>query len=396
MEIVSNIHYVGVNDRTKTLFESLWPLPNGVSYNSYLIDDERVTLIDTVDSNFFELFLKKIRSIIGDRPIDYLIINHMEPDHSGSINLIKKFYPNITIVGNKKTFELIDGFYGPVGEKVVVAENDTLELGKRTLKFFMIPMVHWPETMATYDIDDAVIFSGDAFGCFGALNGGVIDSKIDTSIYWDEMVRYYSNIVGKYGSPVQKALDKLKELKINAICSTHGPVWTTERCKVIDIYDRMSRYDSEKGVVVAYGSMYGNTAEMAELIAQELNELGIKKVVVHDVSRTPHSYIIADVFRYKGIIVGAPTYNNQMFPDMEALLSKLAARDIKNRVLGFFGSHSWASAAVKRIEEFNTKLKFEVVSAPVDMKHSMKPEVAQHCKELARAMVERLDADFKE
>lgn len=396
MEIVSNIHYVGVNDRTKTLFESLWPLPNGVSYNSYLIDDERVTLIDTVDSNFFELFLKKIRSIIGDRPIDYLIINHMEPDHSGSINLIKKFYPNITIVGNKKTFELIDGFYGPVSEKVVVAENDTLELGKRTLKFFMIPMVHWPETMATYDIDDAVIFSGDAFGCFGALNGGVIDSKIDTSIYWDEMVRYYSNIVGKYGSPVQKALDKLKELKINAICSTHGPVWTTERCKVIDIYDRMSRYDSEKGVVVAYGSMYGNTAEMAELIAQELNELGIKKVVVHDVSRTPHSYIIADVFRYKGIIVGAPTYNNQMFPDMEALLSKLAARDIKNRVLGFFGSHSWASAAVKRIEEFNTKLKFEVVSAPVDMKHSMKPEVAQHCKELARAMVERLDADFKE
>jgi flavorubredoxin len=395
MEIVSNIHYVGVNDRTKTLFESLWPLPNGVSYNSYLIDDERVTLIDTVDSNFFELFLKKIRSIIGDRPIDYLIINHMEPDHSGSINLIKKFYPNITIVGNKKTFEMIEGFYGPVGEKVVVAENNTLELGKRTLKFFMIPMVHWPETMATYDIDDAVIFSGDAFGCFGALNGGVIDSKIDTSIYWDEMVRYYSNIVGKYGSPVQKALDKLKELKINAICSTHGPVWTTERCKVIDIYDRMSRYDSEKGVVVAYGSMYGNTAEMAELIAQELNELGIKKVVVHDVSRTPHSYIIADVFRYKGIIVGAPTYNNQMFPDMEALLSKLAARDIKNRVLGFFGSHSWASAAVKRIEEFNTKLKFEVISAPVDMKHSMKPDVAQHCKELARAMVERLDADLK-
>lgn len=395
MEIVNNVHYVGVNDRTKTLFESLWPLPNGVSYNSYLIDDERVTLIDTVDSNFFELFLKKIRSIIGDRPIDYLIINHMEPDHSGSINLIKKFYPNITIVGNKKTFEMIEGFYGPIGEKVVVAENNTLELGKRTLKFFMIPMVHWPETMATYDIDDAVIFSGDAFGCFGALNGGVIDSKIDTSIYWDEMVRYYSNIVGKYGSPVQKALDKLKELKINAICSTHGPVWTTERCKVIDIYDRMSRYDSEKGVVVAYGSMYGNTAEMAELIAQELNELGIKKVVVHDVSRTPHSYIIADVFRYKGIIVGAPTYNNQMFPDMEALLSKLAARDIKNRVLGFFGSHSWASAAVKRIEEFNTKLKFEVISAPVDMKHSMKPDVAQHCKELARAMVERLDADLK-
>lgn len=395
MEIVNNIHYVGVNDRTKSLFEGLWPLPYGVSYNSYLIDDEKVALIDTVDSNFFELYVRKIKKVIGERPIDYLIVNHMEPDHAGSLGLIKRYYPNIKIVGNKKTFEMIEGYFGNVDQKVVVAENDTLDLGNNILRFYMVPMVHWPETMVTYNENNAVMFSGDAFGCFGALNGGVIDSTMDTSIYWDEMVRYYTNIVGKYGNPVQKALAKLKGLKINAICSTHGPVWTSERCKVIDIYDRLSRYQAEEGVVVAYGSMYGNTAEMAEVIAEELNRLGIKKVVVRDVSRTHHSYIIADVFRYKGLIVGAPTYNNEMFPEMEALLKKLAARDIKNRVMGYFGSYSWSSAAVKRIEAFNEKLKFEIVGTPVEMKYTMKSEVEQHCKELARAMAERVKSDSK-
>ena len=395
MEIVKNIHYVGVNDRTKALFEGLWPLPYGVSYNSYLIDDDKIALVDTVDSNFFELYLKKIRKVIGERPIDYLIVNHMEPDHAGSLGLIKKYYPNLKVVGNKKTFEMIDGYFGHVDEKLVVAENDTLDLGHNMLRFYMVPMVHWPETMVTYNETNAVMFSGDAFGCFGALNGGVVDSTMDTSIYWDEMVRYYTNIVGKYGNPVQKALTKLKGLKINALCSTHGPVWTSERCKVIDIYDRLSRYQSEEGVVVAYGSMYGNTAEMAEVIAEELNRQGIKKVVVRDVSRTHHSFIIADVFRYKGLIVGAPTYNNEMFPEMEALLHKLAARDIKNKVFGFFGSYSWSSAAVKRIEAFNEKLKFELVGAPVDMKHSMNLDVEQHCIELARAMAERVKSDSK-
>lgn len=395
MEIVNKIHYVGVNDRRKTLFENLWPLPYGVSYNSYLIDDDKVALIDTVDIGFFELYIKKIRNIIGDRDIDFLVINHMEPDHSGSINLIKKYYPNITIVGNKKTFEMIEGFYGDVENKLVVAENDTLCLGHHTLRFIMTPMVHWPETMVTYDETEGAIFSGDAFGCFGALNGGVVDTKIDTSIYWDEMVRYYSNIVGKYGSPVQKALAKVKCLKITAICSTHGPVWTEDRCRVIDIYDRLSRYQAEKGVVIAYGSMYGNTEQMAEEIASQLSALGIKKIVMHDVSKTHHSYIIADVFRYKGLIVGCPTYNNQMFPEMEALLSKLSAREIKSRVMGYFGSFSWAGAAVKRIEEFNTKLKYDIVCQPVEMKHSMKEATTQHCMELAKAMAERLDEEFK-
>ncbi len=390
MEIKKNIHYVGVNDRKTALFESLWPIPHGVSYNSYLIADEKVALIDTVEASYFGLYLKKIRQVIGDRPIDYLIINHMEPDHSGSIQLIKQYYPDIVLVGNKQTFGMVDGYYGKDGERLVVAEGDTLSLGSHTLTFSLIPMVHWPETMVTYDVTEKVLFSGDAFGCFGALNGGVIDADINTDVYWREMERYYSNIVGKYGAPVQKALKKLEGLEINAICSTHGPVWTTEIPRVISVYDRLSRYEAEDGVVIAYGSMYGNTEEMAECIAEELSRQGVSNIVMHDVSRSHHSYIIADVFRYKGLIVGCPTYNGAIFPEMEALLGKLAARDIKNRFLGHFGSFTWAGMSVKKIAEHNEKLKFESVGTPVEMKHAMKEEVQAQTCELARAMTERL------
>lgn len=395
MEIKGKVHYVGVNDRNKSLFENLWPLPYGVSYNSYLIDDEKVALVDTVDVCYFEVYLKKIRSVIGDRPIDYLIINHMEPDHSGSISLIRQYYPNAVIVGNKKTFDMIEGYYGVGGDRLVVGEGDVLDLGHHKLNFALIPMVHWPETMVTYDATECVLFSGDAFGCFGALNGGVIDTKINTDIYWNEMVRYYSNIVGKYGVPVQKALQKLQGLKIEVICSTHGPVWTEEIPHVIAVYDHLSRYEAEEGVVVAYGTMYGNTEEMAEVIAEELSNRGIRNIVMHNVSRTHHSHIIADVFKYKGLIVGCPTYNTQLYPEMEALLGKLAARDIKGRYLGWFGSFTWAGAAVKKITEFNEKLKFEAVGNPVEMKQAMKEDVALRCKELAVAMAERLKADRK-
>ncbi len=390
MKLKRNIHYVGVNDRRTALFESLWPIPYGVSYNSYLIDDEKVALVDTVEVGHFDLFLKKIRNVIGERPIDYLIINHMEPDHSGSIKLIKQFYPDIVLVGNKQTFAMVDGYYGTEGNRRTVGDGDTLSLGSHTLAFSLIPMVHWPETMVTYDVEEKVLFSGDAFGCFGALNGGVVDAGMNTDIYWSEMVRYYSNIVGKYGAPVQKALKKLGGLDIEMICSTHGPVWTVEIPRVIDIYDRLSRYEAEDGVVIAYGSMYGNTEELAESIAAELSRQGVRNIVMHDVSRSHHSYIIADVFRYRGLIVGCPTYNGNMFPEMEALLNKLAAREIKNRLLGHFGSFTWAGMAVKKIAEHNEKLKFEAVGTPVEMKHAIKENVRVQARELACAMAERL------
>ena len=269
MELKGKVHYVGVNDRTKALFENLWPLPYGVSYNSYLIaDDEMVALIDTVDVAFFEVYLKKIRSVIGDRKIDYLIINHMEPDHSGSISLIKQYYPDIVLVGNKKTFDMVEGYYGLTGDRYVVGEGDFLKIGHHNLRFYLIPMVHWPETMVTFDETEGILFSGDAFGCFGALNGGCIDKNINTDIYWNEMRRYYSNIVGKFGNPVQKALQKCSGLPIKMICSTHGPVWEENIPQVVDMYDKMSRYEGEEGVVIVYGTMYGNTEELAEAIGK--------------------------------------------------------------------------------------------------------------------------------
>ncbi len=390
MELKKEIHYVGTNDRKTALFESLWPIPHGVSYNSYLITDEKIALIDTVEAGHFDIFLRKIRQVIGDRPIDYLIINHMEPDHSGSIKLIKQFYPDITLVANKLTFGMVDGYYGEGDNRITIGDGDTLALGRHTLTFATVPMVHWPETMVTYDTTEKVLFSGDAFGCFGALNGGVVDADINTDIYWDEMVRYYSNIVGKYGSPVQRAFAKLEGLAIDMICSTHGPVWTVEIPRVLDIYNRLSKYEAEEGVVIAYGSMYGNTEEMAECIAEELSRQGVRNIKLHDVSHTHHSYIIADVFRYRGLIVGCPTYNGDMFPEMEALLGKLAARDIKNRLLACFGSFTWAGMAVKKITAYNDKLKLESVGTPVEMKQAMHDAVRPQCHELARAMAERL------
>ncbi|MBQ8672517.1 MAG: FprA family A-type flavoprotein [Bacteroides sp.] len=390
--IKGKIHYVGVNDRNKSLFENMWPLPYGVSYNSYLIDDDIVALVDTVDACYFEPFLRKIKGIIGERPIQYLIINHMEPDHSGSIRLIKQHYPDIIIVGNKQTFGMIQGFYGVSGEQYVVKEGDLLNLGHHRLRFYLTPMVHWPETMMTFDETDGVLFSGDAFGCFGTLDGGFLDNRINTDRYWEEMVRYYANIVGKYGSPVQKALQKLGSLPITTICSTHGPVWTEQIARVVNVYDRLSRYEAEEGVVIAYGTMYGNTEQMAEAIAQELSAQGVRNIVLHNVSRSHPSYILADIFKYRGLIIGSPTYSNQLYPEIEALLSKILLREVKGRLFGYFGSFCWAGAAVKRIAEFAEKSKFQQIGTPVEMKQAMTTPIYEQCEALARDMAAALQA----
>lgn len=399
--ITNKIFYVGVNDRNKSLFEGLWPLPNGVSYNSYLIDDEKVCLIDTVEVDFFTQYLENIREVLGDRPIDYLVVNHMEPDHSGSIALIKKYYPEIRVIGNKKTFGMMQGFYGVASEDDVEVKNgEILALGSYTLNFVLTPMVHWPETMVTLcaptegveDAKDTVLFSGDAFGCFGALNGGIIDADINCDTFWLEMVRYYSNIVGKYGTPVQNALKKLAGVKLDYVCSTHGPVWHTYIDKVVGIYDRLSRYETEPGLVICYGTMYGNTERMAEHIARAASEAGVKNIVMYNVSKTHHSYIIRDIFRYRGLIVGAPTYNTGLYHEMDVLLSEIAGKDIKgNHLLGWFGSHGWASKAVAEIQRWNDeRLHFETVGSPVDMKQALTADTKAQCEALGRAMAERL------
>lgn len=394
-EITSKIHYVGVNDRNKALFEGLWPLPNGVSYNSYLIVDEKICLIDTVEAAFFVNYIKNIQSIIGDRPIDYLVINHMEPDHSGSIALIKKYYPDVKIIGNKKTFGMMQGFYGFGNDEMEVKNGDKLSLGTYELSFVLTPMVHWPETMMTLATSntETILFSGDAFGCFGALNGGIVDSQINCDDFWLEMVRYYSNIVGKYGTPVQNALKKLAGVHLDYICSTHGPVWHEHINKVVGMYDRMSRYETEDGLVICYGTMYGNTERAAEEIARAASEAGIKNIVMHNVSKSHHSYIIRDVFRYRGLIVGAPTYNTDLYHEMDVLLSELAQRDIKNHLLGCFGSYGWASKAVGKILEWNENhLHFELVGNPVEIKQSLDATTTEQCVALGRAMAERLHA----
>ena len=390
-QITSNIYYVGVNDRNKNLFEGLWPLPNGVSYNSYIIDDDKVCLIDTVEVDFFTQFLENIHEVIGEKAIDYLVVNHMEPDHSGCIALIKKYYPNIQVIGNKKTFGMLSGFYGVKDQEIEVKNGDTLSLGTHELKFVLTPMVHWPETMVTLDTTANVLFSGDAFGCFGALNGGTIDSEINCDTFWLEMVRYYSNIVGKYGTPVQNALKKLAGIQLDYICSTHGPVWHDHIDKVIGIYDRLSRYESEEGIVICYGTMYGNTERMAETIAEAASKAGIKNIVIYNVSKTHHSYILRDIFRYKALIVGAPTYNTSLYHEMDVLLSEIAHKDMKNRLIGWFGSYGWASKAVAKIKEWNDNaLHFEAVGEPVEMCQAINADVRTRCEALGQAMAERL------
>ena len=400
-QINDKIYYVGVNDRNKTLFEGLWPLPNGVSYNAYLVVDEKVALVDTVEMDFFMPFLENIREVLGDRPIDYVVVNHMEPDHSGSLALIRKYYPKVQIIGNKKTFDMMRGFYQLEEGLVEVKNADSITLGSKTLNFVLTPMVHWPETMVTLCVESAavpqqqsVLFSGDAFGCFGALNGAIIDEKMNCDEFWAEMERYYSNIVGKYGTPVQMALKKLAGVKIDYICSTHGPVWHQYIDKVIAMYDRLSKYEAEPGLVICYGTMYGNTERAAEVIARAASEAGVMNIVMHNVSKTHHSYIIRDVFRYKGLIVGAPTYNTGLYHEMDVLLSELSQKDIKGRLFGWFGSYGWASKAVAEIARWNEeKLKYVPVGEPVEIKQSLTPETFAQCEALGRAMAEQLMAE---
>ena len=261
-----------------------------------------------------------------------------------------------------------------------------LDLGGLTLAFCMIPMVHWPETMATWCAEERTIFSGDAFGTFGALDGGITDSEVEVDRYWDEMRRYYACIVGKYGVPVQKALQKVNGLEIRTICPTHGPVWQERIGEVVALYDRLSRYEGEHGAVIAYGSMYGNTEQMAERIARELAEQGIRQIRVYNLSYADPSVVLRDVFRYDTLIVGSPTYNGELFPPVEQLLRRIEARCIPQRRFAFFGSFTWAGAAVRRMKEFTERMKWEPVCPPVEMKQGYSEAVGEPCRTLAGAV----------
>ena len=363
-EISGGIYYVGVNDRTTQRFEGLWPLPYGVSYNSYIIKSDKNVLVDTVEQSEAGLFIENIEKVLGGKDLDYLVINHMEPDHSGSIVDIVNRYPNVKIVGNALTINMIKGFYRLENPNhyLAVKDGDTINIGDKTLKFIMTPMVHWPETMMTYVCEPAIMFTGDAFGTFGALNGAVIDHEMNTDVYFHEMYRYYSNIVGKYGVHVQKALAKVAGIDIKMICPTHGPVWVEEIARVVELTDKLSKGEAEDGVVIVYGTMYGNTARYAEIAAQRFAENGIKNIKVYNATFAEISDILADIFRYKGLVIGGPTYSANLFPPIEALLKALEVRELKNKALGVFGSYTWASSATKLIHDYSLRLGLPLVS----------------------------------
>jgi len=391
VEVTDKIYWLGANDRRTHLFENMWPIPNGISYNSYLIVDEEIALVDTLEYGSSDDYLDKIEELIDGKPIDYLIINHMEPDHSGAIKTIVDKYPDIKLVGNLKTFKIIDSYFGYKDKWYQVEDGDELKLGHHNLKFVMTPWVHWPETMMTYDTTDKVLFSGDAFGSFGTLDGGIFDDEIEFEDYYEEdMRRYFSNIVGKYSNMVQKAFKKLDGIDINYICATHGPIWRKDVNKVLSLYDKWSKFEAEDGVVIIYGSMYGNTAKLADYIARKLAEKGIKKIRVYDASKTHLSYLINEIWRYRGVILGSCAYNSSMLPTMEHLTRSLEHIGLKNRFLGLFGSYSWNGGGAKALYKFQEKMEWDLVSDPVDTKGIPGNESFERCESIAKAMAEKI------
>lgn len=365
-KISDRIYSVGVNDDDKVLFEGLWPIPYGVSYNSYLVVDEKVALIDTVECGFEDEFLAHINEAIGGRNIDYLVVNHMEPDHSSLVAYMLETYPGLQIIANAKTVPMLKGYYGTPEERItVVGEGSSLSLGGCTLNFSLIPMVHWPETMVTWLAEENTLFSGDAFGTFGAVAEEIVDEDGTFEQYKDEMTRYYACIVGKYGTPVQTALKKLSGLEIKRICSTHGPVWELNIPQVVALYDKMSRYEVERGVCIVYGSMYGNTAAAADALALELEARGIP-YAIHDLAGNNAGELglsgaLRDVFKYDTIIVGSPTYNNGIFPPVETFMKALQVRLIKGRRFYAFGSYTWSGASVSLLNSLATAMGFELL-----------------------------------
>lgn len=382
IEIADGIYYVGVNDRQKDLFENMLPLPYGVSYNSYLICDEKCVLVDTVEQPYAEQLVGMVQSELGERKLDYLVVNHLEPDHSSGIKTIRAMYPEVKIVANSKAIEMIGGYYGIKDGFHEVKDGDSLCIGGNTLSFHFAPMVHWPEVMVTYMAEKEILFSADAFGCFGTLDGAVMDTELNLDKYYSEMVRYYACIVGKYGAPVQTALKKLSGLAIKMICSTHGPIWTENIAKTVGLYDKMSRYETEPGVVIAYGSMYGHTEQMAEMVARGAATV-TKNVVLHDVSRSDSSYILADIFRYNALVVGSPTYCGELYPGVASLLAKIKTRGVKNHLFAHFGSFTWAGMTEKAFGGFAEQMGWSSEGS-VNVRQAMTSEQADELYELGR------------
>ena len=394
--VSDSVVWVGGSDRRLALFENLFPIPRGVSYNSYVILDEKTALLDTADSSITLQFLENVRATLGDRPLNYLIVNHMEPDHCATIETLLPYYPNLKIVGNAKTFQMMRQFFDfdVDSRALVVKEGDALELGQHTLRFYTAPMVHWPEVMVSYEESEKILFSADAFGTFGAVDGGLFNDEVDFDKDWlDDARRYYSNIVGKYGAQVQAALKKLSGLDIQTICPLHGPIWRSDLGYLLGKYDLWSRYEPEdKAVAIFYASMYGHTENAANLLADSLAAAGVKDVKVYDVSSTHVSELISQVFRCSHIVLACPTYNNSIYPAMYNFLHDMKALLVQNRTVGIIENGTWNPASGKlmrlRLDEMKN---MNVLEPVVTLKSALKADSKAQLDALKDAIVASLN-----
>ncbi len=390
-KITDDIYWVGGSDRRIALFENIFPLTRGVSYNSYLITDEKTTLVDTVDHAISREFVENITHVLDGRRLDYVVVNHMEPDHCSVIGELIMRYPGVCVVGNAKTFQMIGQFFpGLEYDRHEVKEGDTLSIGKRTLSFVMAPMVHWPEAMVTFDASEGILFSADAFGTFGALDGTIFADEVDFDRDWlDEARRYYTNIVGKYGIQVQALLKKASALDIKMICPLHGPVWRKDIGYILDKYDKWSRYEAEeKGVMIVYASMYGNTANMADVLACALAERGVKSIRVYDISGTDVSTLISESFKYSNIVLASPTYNGAIYPLMENYLADMKALSVQNRTVAVMDNGTWAAVAGKQMANKLAEMKnMTVIERTVSVKSAMLPAQLDDINALADEII---------
>ncbi len=364
VEIAKDAHWVGVNDRTTDLFEGLWPIDDGVTYNAYLINDDQTALIDPVRISKVELLLEKIEAVTDLSSIEYIILNHMEQDHTGSLNVLKRLLPEVTFVGTEKTQGMLESFYGISDNVRVVGDGEILSLGATQLKFFATPFIHWPETMMTYDEERGVLFSGDGFGMFGALQGGLFDDEVpDMEFYQSEGIRYFANVVAKYSRPVLKVIEQLSDLEIDTVAPAHGLVWRDNPSKILSLYEKWAGYGNgpaEPEITMIYGSMYGFTERMMNAVAQGANETGVP-VNIFDAGRMHPSYVMASVWQSEGVIVAAPTYEGELFPPVDRVLRAAVTKMVKNRKMALVGSYGWRGGAFREVEELVEPMDWETV-----------------------------------
>ena len=393
-KITDSIIWIGANDRRIALFENMFPVDRGVSYNSYVILDEKTAVLDTADSEVTQQFLENVKRTLNGRDLDYIVVNHMEPDHCANIETLMRLYPGAKVVGNAKTFQMIGQFYDMdlADRTVTVKEGDVLDLGAHKLQFVFAPMVHWPEVMMAYEQTEKILFSADAFGSFGAVDALFNDEQDCPFADLAELRRYFSNIVGKYGPQVQAVLKKAAGLYIAMICPLHGQIWKKDIPQLLEKHDKWSRYEAEeKAVAIFYGSMYGNTAEAAEILASMLAEAGVKNVAVYDVSRTHVSFLISEIFRCSNLVLAAPTYNNGLYSPMANLLEDMKALNLQNRKVSIIENGSWAPQAGKIMREKVSALKgMEILETCVTLKSSLKKEQMETLQKMCGEIVESL------